>query len=328
MNKKNITVFVAIVFFLLITPVCTAGIFSLSSKIQSTGTVACSSTNGIGIGNIDTTPPLYTFEFGKPKTTECWYGKTYVVISYATPIWINSTDPDGVGAEKIQYSLWRATSPYPNHHGIIDMVQVYEKTVLDGSVDDKNPVAGEVSVKIFINPSCLYQICFQCWDYEGNTDGQHSNDFLVDGCTPVTSLTVGQPQYMKNNVRWVTNATLLWFNATDKSYLPKGTGVETLIIEVFWKRNLSDPNESWQWNRTITIQDNDANDSNQDYGKITYDFSFNDQCCYTLKWHAIDVLGNSEVKKKTTLLVDSTSPQIITKIGDPNSTIIPDEAYG
>ena len=240
----------------------------------------------------DDTPPVQTFRFGNPSTTVEWYGETYTVISCNTPIWINSTDPGGVGTDRIHYSVWNTKDIYPP----ISPGFLYEKTVYDGGADDEDGKKnGEVHVKLFMNENCFHQILYQCWDENGNTDGEYDKDFFVDCYGPDTEKEIGQPQYNGPSgnswPNWVSDRTPIWFNSTDKGCLPYGVGVDHIVIEVWWKANLED---TFIYNKTIVVYDNKKGDQNLEVGNISYEFHFDDSCIHELRWYGVDKLGTQE----------------------------------
>jgi len=275
----------------------------------------------------DATPPLQTVEFGEPKISTEWYGVVYNVVSCSTPIWINSTDPGGVGSSHINYSMWRADDPNPKPNGQITFIKLYEKTVYDGDPEDIDPDYGEITVLEFTQQSCIHEILYECWDYEGNTDSQRDFDFIADCCGPETLKEIGQPQYGSDYPNWVSDETPLWFNSTDKCCLPNGTAVSYIVVEVWWKSNFSDLQESYKLNKTITVYDGDPTDDNAEDGRISYEFYFDDSCCHELRWYGVDIFGNVEVIKKQKHKVDVDQPEIIKTVGDPNCTVVPGEEY-
>jgi uncharacterized repeat protein (TIGR01451 family) len=278
-------------------------------------------------GGGDTDPPIQTFKIGQPQTFREWYQITYPVVSCATPIWINSTDPGGVGTDRITYSVWNAANPHPQPNGSIVFTFLYEKTVYDGDPEDINPATGEVSIEIYMQESCIHQVIYQCWDLNENTDGQRDKDFIVDCLGPNTTKEIGQPQYGLGSPNWVNLLTPFWFNSTDVSCLPYGMGVDYIHIEVYWKRNCSNTSDPWKLNETIEIFDNDQNDLDPTIGNISYEYHFNDDCCHELRWYGMDIFGNKETPKKQKHYVDITPPDIIKTIGDPNCIIVPGLVY-
>ncbi len=267
----------------------------------------------------DQTPPVQTFTIGDPQTSLFWYGQTYPVVSTMTPIWINSTDtgPNATGSSHIKYSLWQGNDPYPDSNGVIDATKLYEKIVDDNSAEDLNPKEGRVSAVIYVTMNCYHEIIYQCWDYAGNTDGWRDRDFFADCCPPYTSKHVGQPQYGSDYPNWASNATPLWFNASDYCCFPDGSGVASLILEVYWKDSF-DPNETWTLLENITVSDNQTGDLDERPGKISYLFSFNESCFHEIHWYSVDTLGNIEAAHKQKHKIDADPPSIIKEIGYPH----------
>ena len=277
---------------------------------QSETTLTCNVT-------IDTTPPIQTLEFGNPKTYREWYGVNYTVLSCTTPIWINSTDPGGVGSSHINYSVWNTDDPYPNENGSIVTEMLYYKEVHDGDPDDLDTANGSISVLVYVEESCFHEIIYQCWDYNNNTDGHRDIDFIADCCGPNTLKDVGLPQYGDDYPNWVSCETPLWFNSTDECCLPNGTAVDYIEIKVWWKRNISDLNEPWKLNNTIIIYDGDLDDLNPEYGRISFEFHFDDDCGHEIWWRGVDIFGNLESWKKQKHKVDCTPPVTTKEIGEP-----------
>ena len=279
---------------------------------QSETTLTCNFTE-------DTTPPIQTIEFGRPNIEVEWFNTTYNVTSCNTPIWINSSDPGGVGSSHINYSVWRADDPYPNPSGQIVFIRLYNKTVNDGDPEDADPANGSISVIEFMEESCIHEIIYQCWDYNNNTDGERDKDFIADCCGPETTKEIGEPQYGEGYPNWCSDETPLWFNSTDRCCLPNGTAVDYIVIEVHWK-STDDPQQPWTWNDTIIVYDNSSEDDDTRDGRISYEFHFEDNCFHELRWYGVDIFGNVEATSKQKHYVDVSEPEIFKTVGDPNCT--------
>jgi uncharacterized repeat protein (TIGR01451 family) len=276
---------------------------------------------------VDTTPPTQSLEFGNPKTNREWYGVNYTVVSCSTPLWINSTDPGGVGSMMITYSVWYTDDPVPNENGSIVTEQLYEKTVYDGDPEDIDPANGSISVEIYMEESCFHEIIYQCWDYNENTDGHRDIDFIADCCGPNTTKEVGCPQYGEEYPNWVSCETPLWFDSVDECCLPNGTAVDYIEIKIWWKKNITDLGEPWKLNDTIIVYDEDPEDMNDMKGRVKYELHFDDDCGHEIWWRGVDIFGNKEAWKKQKHKVDCTPPEIMKIVGDPNCEIVAGEEY-
>jgi len=274
----------------------------------------------------DDTPPVQTVEFGEKKIIMEWYGENYTTISCTTPIWINSTDPGGVGSKNITYSLWKENNPVPGQGEFIDPILLYTKTVEDQSAEDTNPTYGIVSVMFTIDESCFHELHYRCEDYNRNTDGHRDVDFIVDCCGPNTTKFVGQPQYGNDYPNWASCQTPLIFSSKDECCLPNGTYVDHIEIQVWWKAT-DNPNDPWQFNSSFTIYDNSSDDTNPEIGRIRYPFHFDDDCFHEIWWRGVDIFGNEESWHKQKHKVDCTPPTIIKTVGDPNCEVIANKEY-
>jgi len=272
----------------------------------------------------DSTPPIQTFEFGKPIEHNVEFlGNYYDRISCATPIWINSTDPGGSGSWKINYKVWWNDTVPPLFR--------YEKTVYDGGVGDEDGEQnGEVHVKIYMAESCFHEIWYQCWDYAENTDGIRDVDFIVDCEGPTVTKEVGQPQYPQDVYpNFVSDKTPIWFNATDKGCLPGGTGVCKIIINVWIQDYFVPYGATKTLIDTIVVEDGEiGKDLDPDEGEISYIFHFEEDCCHELEWWGVDCLGTIGTILKQKHYVDLQPPNI-TKIlpGHGYDEICPDDPH-
>jgi len=265
----------------------------------------------------DTTPPIQTIEIGNPKVQRVWRSNLYDVVGPYTPIWINSTDRGdcnctcdiGVsGSHYITYSVWLAPDLNASQIKWQHLPQ-YDTTVYDG---DDGVTDGKVHAVLYLNETCFHQIRYQCWDYEGYSDGMYSKDLFVDKCPPTTNKTVGCPEYGAGIIQppWSSGVTPILFKSSDKCCLENGTGVHNITIMVWWKPDTCNISEPTNVIETIVVEDQSNEDLNDTEGIIEYEYHFKKSGFYELEWWGTDNVGNSEEHWKQQHRVDIEPPII------------------
>ncbi|MFH1100654.1 MAG: NosD domain-containing protein [Methanobacteriota archaeon] len=252
----------------------------------------------------DITPPIQTLEFGAPKLPITWHSNNYYIISPYTTIWINSSDEES-GSDRIQYSVWLAddinANPLQWRH-----LEQYDRTVYDEDED------GFISAEFTLQETCFHEIRYQCWDKEGNTAGLYSEDVFVDASAPVTTKTVGCPEYGVGEIQppWANYRTPIIFHSVDESCFPGGTGVNSIILKIWWKPDTCTDEGALQLVDTITIIDQDMYDTDPAEGVISYEYHLLVTGFYELEWYGTDIFGNEEIAWKQQHRVDNESPNI------------------
>ena len=251
--------------------------------------------------------PSQSIEFGTPFIMREWRGNDYYVIGPYTPVWINSSDMCP-GTERIEYSVWVADDLEENP---IVWTELWNAIVYDGDDDDLDETFGSIVTEFYLDETCLHEVRYQCWDYDGVTEGFFSKDFFVDKCGPITTKVVGCPTCNDGwPPPWVSGITPLTFNSVDQCCLPNGTAVDKITIKVWWKPNTCDSSGALFAIETIVVNDGDEKDTNPTDGRVGYEFHFEQTGFYELEWWGKDMMGNVENHHKQQHRVDVEPPEI------------------
>ncbi len=251
--------------------------------------------------------PSQTIEFGGPKIIREWQWSEYFVVGPYTPVWINSSDACP-GSEKIEYSVWVAD----DLEDPIVWTFLWNLTVYDNDENDLDETYGSIVTVFYNDETCLHEVRYQCWDYDGATEGFFTIDFFVDKCGPITTKVVGCPKYSYGwpYPPWISGITPLTFNSVDNCCLPNGTAVDKITIKVWWKADTCDSSGAFNLIDTIVVEDGDGNDINPEEGRIGYEFHFEQTGYYELEYWGVDMMGNVESHHKQQHRVDVDPPEI------------------
>jgi hypothetical protein len=252
--------------------------------------------------------PSQSIEFGGPKITQEWQWQEYYVIGPYTPVWINSSDMCP-GSERIEYSVWVAD----DLEDPIVWTFLWNKTVYDqDETEDLDETYGSIVSEFYLDETCLHEVRYQCWDYDGVTEGFFSIDFFVDKCPPITTKVVGCPKYSYGwpPPPWISGVTPLTFNSIDDCCLPNGTAVDKITIKVWWKADTCDSSGAYILIDTIVVEDGDPEDINPIEGRVGYEFHFEQTGYYELEYWGVDMMGNVESHHKQQHRVDVDPPDI------------------
>ncbi|MCD6223063.1 MAG: hypothetical protein J7K12_05205, partial [Thermoplasmata archaeon] len=241
---------------------------------------------------VDETLPTTTYSYGNPKVVD---GLT--IIGPYTPFYINASDTgSGVGA--IRYTIWRNMT----HPGDWDFVE--ENTIY---YDNSNGQNRTVSLPLYFDEGCFYEVKWRVYDCVGHKTDEYTAEFAVDVKEPVIHLDIGKPNYTDGDGNlWINCSTPIWVNATDTGCSYIRAGVEEIVIEVFWNETKGD---YFTRNYTIIVHDGDQNDSNPNYGEISYKLVLPEECFHEPEFHAIDYVWN-EYSFKKQFFVDCKPPWI------------------
>ncbi|MGC9308045.1 MAG: right-handed parallel beta-helix repeat-containing protein, partial [Thermoplasmatota archaeon] len=267
-----------------------------------------------GLGN-DTQDPFAQMELGNPKVLrdDCQGTMRYAIKS-GTPLWVNATDFNGTGVDRMWVDIYIDPTP-------CDPTTTYQfkerRWVYDNGANDGDPRIGEISFELHMEESCLHELVFHVWDLAEN---EYEDDyiFIVDACLPTASKFVGEPKISRGSDpdRWVNYETPFYITANDSCCLPNGTGVERLRYSLH-RYNESKTPFGWEEQVNVTIWDQSDADQDDRLGFIrTPDFNFSRDCRHEIRWKVWDYVGNSAGGKQEHW-VDGTPPNV-TKVVEPN----------
>lgn len=138
--------------------------------------------------------------------------------------------------------------------------------------------------------------------------------YKVDGTAPTTVKHVGEPKY--KNGEWVTSSTPIWLNATDGGECP--VGVKYIHYEIWLDGQLIE---------NKTVYDGSEEDLDDDFGGISVLIYLQEESMHTIRWYAVDYLGNVEDMHEQTHYVDNSEPFIDIEFAGPICPLDGD-AYG
>ncbi len=139
-----------------------------------------------------------------------------------------------------------------------------------------------------------------CNDSLSNTEQTHTQIERVDTEAPNTTKTVGDPKWGENDY-WVTSNTPITLTTVDKEY-PCASGHTTLYFEDWYDSNCDNVVDS------LVNSDTIYTDQDCKLGTTIY---LNGECLHTLKWYAVDALGNTEQLHTQDHKVDDTPPHVL-----------------
>ena len=139
--------------------------------------------------------------------------------------------------------------------------------------------------------------------------------YKVDGTAPTTTKHVGNPKYGSND-EWVTSSTPIWLNATDGGECP--VGVKYIHYEIWLDGQLIE---------NKTVYDGSEEDLDDGFGGISVLIYLQEESMHTIRWYAVDYLGNVEDMHEQTHYVDNSEPFIDIEFAGPICPLDGD-AYG
>jgi hypothetical protein len=139
-----------------------------------------------------------------------------------------------------------------------------------------------------------------CVDELGNTETTHTQIERVDTTPPVTTKIVGDQKWGINDY-WVTSNTPITLTTVDKE-VPCASGHTTLYYEDWYASNCDDVVDNLVNSGTV-YADQDC--------KLETTIKLNGECLHTLKWYAVDELGNTEQIHTQDHRVDDTPPHVL-----------------
>ncbi|MCD6448159.1 MAG: hypothetical protein J7L58_03840, partial [Thermoplasmata archaeon] len=246
---------------------------------------------------VDETLPTSSYSYGDPKVPVGQPNLEYI-IGPNTPFWINATD-DGGGVAKIQYAVWRNMT----HPG--DWQLLYNRTEYYNNSNGQNR---SVSLPLYFDEGCYYEVTWRVTDCVGHISKDYTAEFAVDVNPPSISWEIGKPNYTdEHGNKWINCSTPIWINITDNGCGGIQAGANRTIIKIFWNETQG---SYFDHNKTIVVYDGDPNnDSNPNYGEISYKLIIKNQSFHEVRIWAYDNVENYAADKKQ-FFVDCKPPWI------------------
>ncbi|UCG70279.1 MAG: hypothetical protein JSV09_04480, partial [Thermoplasmata archaeon] len=231
---------------------------------------------------LDNTPPETDIEVGDPRYP--LNVPDFWNVTVNTRFNLSSTDENGCGVWFTYYKIRHEKDP---RDWDFILAETYNGSYF-----------------IIIGPEGNYTIRYWAVDYLFNEELYHEIHVVVDNTPPTTFITFGDPQYRINKTADtlnITGRTPINLTSIDGGMVPVGVRYIEYLI------------------------DDDDNLTNGNLtGLITYDGNFNmgrfEDGDYVIHFHAVDLLGNIEAMKNTTIIVDSTPPESEYRVVGTNHT--------
>lgn len=129
--------------------------------------------------------------------------------------------------------------------------------------------------------------------YESPYSTEISGVPSADKEPPVTTISIGTPQYQNGDNLYINSSTSITLSATDYGIVPSGVNHTEYRID------------GGQW---------------QTYSSA---FTLNSEGTHTIYYRSIDNVGNTETDKSVTITLDKTPPQTTVSTSDPLSIVSP-----
>ncbi|RLE37122.1 hypothetical protein DRJ17_07220, partial [Candidatus Woesearchaeota archaeon] len=134
-----------------------------------------------------------------------------------------------------------------------------------------------------------HTLAYRSIDNLGNTEEAKSISFIVDATPPVTTISIGSPQYSLEGKIWVTGNTPFTLEATDKGLIPSGVKATRYRLD------------EGEW--------------------IDYVGPFNlsalDEGYHTICYYSTDNVDNTEEERSIEVIIDNTPPETEITVGTP-----------
>jgi len=217
---------------------------------------------------VDNTKPITTKTIGEPKFE---FQGVDALISDHTEITLSCADvePHPVGGEKI-YWQWQYSA--------------------DGVTWGEWSAPEEYTEPIVFEESSFHRMKYWCVDTLGNTEVFHTELDAVDATPPVTTKTIGKPQYYNETTEqmWITQDTTITLECTDPGLHPSG------VAGIYYRYNV----DSGAWTEWLTYET---------------PFTFGEDSVHTLEYYCVDNFGNQEAVNTEVDNVDTAAPTIVQK---------------
>jgi hypothetical protein len=171
-------------------------------------------------------------------------------------------------------------------------------------IDSLTPVVYNGSYFIITAPEGLHRLRYWTRDNLFNTEVQHEIYINVDNSPPVTDIVFGNPQYRVNqtaDILNITDATPINITSMDGGVIPVGVDYIEYMID-----DDDDPTNGDLTGWVIT-------------GAPFTLAGFPDGEYY-IYYHAVDLLGNTEIIRNVTIIVDSSEPETTFDVIGTNHT--------
>jgi cysteine-rich repeat protein len=179
----------------------------------------------------------------------------------------------------------------------VDNVTIYYRYFVD---DVLHQDWTEYTGPIQYNEDSKHTLEWYCEDALGNRETTYTQVERVDTTPPVTTKTIGQPQWQGGY--WVTSQTPITLTTVDGQY-PCAAGPATLYYEDHWD---NDCDGNFEGDPVYSGQV--STDGNCNLNTTIY---LSGECLHELRWHAVDALGNVETEHVQQHKVDNTPPHIL-----------------
>lgn len=269
---------------------------------------------------VDNTPPVIEKEVGDPKIPD----EGFTWITQNTPIELSCQDPEPhpVNQEKIWYRYYFCEEEPPENG--------WSEYLID---------------KIHFPQDSCHILEYYCEDGLGNTDGVHTQIYIVDTTSPNTTKSYDGPnvpgEFYDEDIlvrfHWITSDTLINLNAVDPE--PHSVGVHETWYRVFGISSEVTEYVEWYGNDTGLLYEtkDDCLTENEVcvqapvywYPKTewtlywsqdnsgTGPFKIEQESFHKICYYSVDKLGNKEMTRCQLVAIDNTPPILTKEVGDP-----------
>jgi len=242
---------------------------------------------------VDAQPPLSSYWFTGPQ-----YHDSFHWITNETILHVESTDDgcnnQGVGVHQTEW--WLRKKQDDN-----SWQETHRETIFDNDENDLDDTIGSTYITIQVNDDGQHEIFYRSTDLLLNTQASQKRQVHVDSQHPSSTISVGQPNcsYIEDDelIFCVRTDTPIQINTID---LPSdcAVGIDYFEYEIYRNNNLLF--------------------SERVYGITQVSFTFEDECSHTVRYRAVDLLGNKEPWNNQVFKVDDKKPSITLTVHDPS----------
>lgn len=241
---------------------------------------------------VDAQAPQSSYWFTGPQ-----YQDSFHWITNETVLHVESTDNgctgQGVGVHQTEWWLKKKQGD--------SWQETHRETIFDNDENDLDDTIGSTYIHIQIYDDGQHEIFYQSTDLLSNTQATQKRQVRVDSKHPISTLSIGQPNcsYDEDDetIFCVRTDTPIQINTMD---LPIGcaVGIDYLEYEIY--------------------RNNQLLFSERVYGITQVSFTFENECTHTLRYRAVDLLGNEEPWNDQVFKVDDKKPSITLTVHDPS----------
>ncbi len=241
---------------------------------------------------VDAQTPQSSYWFTGPQ-----YQDSFHWITNETVLHVESTDEgcsgQGVGVHQTEWWLKKKQGD--------SWQETHREIIVDNDENDLDDTIGSTYVNIQVSDDGQHEIFYQSTDLLSNTQATQKRQVHVDSQHPISTLSIGQQNcsYDEDDetIFCVRTDTPIQINTMD---LPIGcaVGIDYFEYEVYRYDELL-------FNETL-------------YGITQVSFTFENECTHTLRYRAVDLLGNEEPWNDQVFKVDDKKPSITLTVHDPS----------